>query len=117
KALPQAVLAAYSCLLANQMGNRRNRSTELAVRLLTDQIRTAWAHGAVASLLQLDIKGAFHTVCHLRLLDTLRSKGYPSWVVRWVQSYLAARTATLAFDGEESAPIQVQAGVPQGSPL
>jgi len=42
-----------------QMGNRKNRSTELAVRLVTEAVRTAWSYGAVASLLQLDIKGAF----------------------------------------------------------
>jgi Reverse transcriptase (RNA-dependent DNA polymerase) len=35
-------------LLTSQIGNRRNR-----------QDRTAWAHGAVATLLQLDIKKAF----------------------------------------------------------
>jgi hypothetical protein len=101
----------------NQMGNRKNRSTELAVRLLTDQIRTAWAHKAVASLLQLDIKGAFDTVCHPRLLDTLQRMGFPTWVVQWTQSYLSDRTATLLFDDEESEPIPIKAGVPQGSPL
>ena len=104
-------------LPANQMGNRRNRSSELAIRLLTDQIRTAWAYNAIPSLLQLDIKGAFDRVCHLRLLDTLRKKGFPPWLVRWIQSYLTNRTATLSFDGEESIPLHVHAGVPQGSPL
>ena len=39
-------------LPTSQIGNRRNRSTELAVRLLTGQVRMAWA---VATLLQLDI--------------------------------------------------------------
>jgi hypothetical protein len=108
---------ANNFLPANQMGNRRNRSAELAVRLLTDQIRTAWAYNATASLLQLDIKGAFDRVCHLRLLDTLRKKGFPPWLVRWVQSYLTNRTATLSFDGEESTHLPIHAGVPQGSPL
>ena len=104
-------------LPANQMGNRRGRSTELAVRLLTDQVRTAWSHRAVASLLQLDIKGAFDTVCHRRLLDTLQKKGFPQWVLDWIQSYLTDRSATLFFDDEESDPIRIRAGVPQGSPL
>ena len=62
-------------LPANQMGNKRNRFSELAIRLLTDQIRTAWAYNAIPSLLQLDIKGVFDKACHLRLLDTLRKKG------------------------------------------
>ena len=100
-----------------QMGNRANRSTELAVRILSDAVHTAWSRNACASLLQLDLSGAFDTVHHLRLLDTMRAKGLPAWVVRWVRSYLEDRTAVLVFDGEASARRVVPAGVPQGSPL
>jgi hypothetical protein len=94
------------------MGNRQGKSTELAVRLLTDQVRTAWSHKAVASLLQLDIMGAFDTVGHRRLLDTLQRKGFLQWVLNWTQSYLTDRSATLFFDEEESDPIRIQSGVP-----
>lgn len=107
----------HSLLPQLQMGNRPDRSTELAVKVVVDAVHTAWKHGAVASLLQLDIKGAFDTVNHVRLLDTLRSMGCPMWVVRWTKSFLTGREARLRFDGGESAPIQINAGVPQGSPL
>src|SRR5208337_621402 len=80
-------------------------------------VYTAWGHGAAASLLQLDIKGAFDAVNHTRLLDTLRGKGFPIWTVRWIRSYLEARTARLRFDGMEAAPRELLAGIPQGSPL
>ena len=50
------------------MGNRRYRSTELAARLLTDAVRCAWGVGATASLLQLDIQGAFDNVHHRWLI-------------------------------------------------
>ena len=53
------------------MGNRLERSTDLAIKLVVDATHVAWSHGAVASLLQLDIKGAFDTVNHTRLLYTL----------------------------------------------
>jgi len=57
------LMAEKHCLLPKgQMGNRRQRSTELAIRLVTEAVRTAWTSGAIASLLQLDIKGAFDTV-------------------------------------------------------
>jgi hypothetical protein len=55
-----------------QMGNRPERSTDLAIKLVVDATHTAWRHGAVASLLQLDIKGVFDTVNHTRLLYTLQ---------------------------------------------
>ena len=67
--------------------------------------------------MQLDIKGAFDTVNHTRLLEILRKKGYPAWVLRWIRSYLTERTAELLFDGEASGKIPLRAGVPQGSGL
>jgi hypothetical protein len=100
-----------------QMGNRTSRSTELAVRLVVAQVQEAWRQGATASLLQLDISGAFDTVNHTRLLDTLRTYGYPGWLVRWVKDWLTGRETTLWFDGQATEPIPVRAGVPQGSPL
>ena len=71
----------------------------------------------VASVLSLDITGAFDTVNHLRLLDNLRKKQVPLWFVRLVRSFLTDRKTTLVVDGVETAPRQLTAGVPQGSPL
>ena len=62
----------------SQMGNCTNRSTETALELLVEQIHTIWKTGnQVASVLSLDIAGAFDTVNHLRLLDNLQKKGVP----------------------------------------
>jgi hypothetical protein len=46
------------------MGNRRGRSTDLAVRMVIEAATEARRNGGVASLLQLDIKGAFDVVHH-----------------------------------------------------
>jgi len=100
-----------------QMGNRPQRSTELAVKVAVDVTHTAWRQKAVTSLLQLDIKGAFDRVNHTRLLDTLQQQGFPLWTIRWVKSFLTNRTASLHFDGETAAPRRLTAGDPQGSPL
>ncbi|KAL2116264.1 hypothetical protein VTJ04DRAFT_8431 [Mycothermus thermophilus] len=74
---------ANNLLPEEQMGNRAHRSTELAVRLVVAQVQEAWRQQASASLLQLDISGAFDTVNHTRLLATLRDLGYPRWLVLW----------------------------------
>jgi hypothetical protein len=47
-----------------QMGNRRGRSTDLAVRMVIEAATEARRNGGIASLLQLDIKGAFDAVHH-----------------------------------------------------
>ncbi|EAQ83638.1 hypothetical protein CHGG_10042 [Chaetomium globosum CBS 148.51] len=100
-----------------QMGNRAHRSTELAVRLVVAQVQEAWRQKGAASLLQLDISGAFDTVNHTRLLATLRDMGFPRWLVLWTRNWLTGREATLLFDGKTAAPTAIRAGVPQGSPL
>ena len=63
---------AYRLLPDKQIGNRRNRSTELAIWLLVFQIREAWRQQATAILLQLDLTVTFDRVNYIQLLTTLR---------------------------------------------
>ena len=81
------------------------------------QVQEAWRQKATASLLQLDISGAFDTVNHTRLLATLREMGFPKWLVVWAKYWLTGREATLYFDGQAALPTEVRAGPPQSSPL
>ena len=51
----------------------------LAVELLTEQVHTIWGKNKrrVASLLSLDIFGAFGDVSHERLIQNMRANGIP----------------------------------------
>jgi hypothetical protein len=71
----------------------------------------------VASLLSLDISGAFPTVNHTRLVATIRKLGFLSWLQHWVQSFLKERVSTLVINRVESSGFSIKAGLPQGSPL
>ena len=96
-----------------QMGARPGRSTETALELLTAQVKTIWGSGQfVASLLLLDISGAFDTVNSTRLLDILRRKGLPRWVVYWIKAFMTDRKTTLVIQGQETTAFSVPAGVP-----
>jgi hypothetical protein len=74
----------------NQMGARQNRSTLSAIGLITTCVETAWAAkpGSVVSMLSLDLAGAYDNVSHHRLLDILRRKGFPRWLVMMVVCFL-----------------------------
>ena len=100
-----------------QMGFRRERSTEVAVRIITDSVHTAWQLRACASLLQLDLKGAFDRVDWTWLLHSLREMGLPRRLILWLKSYFEDRTVRLRFDGATSEPRTLTQGTPQGSPL
>jgi hypothetical protein len=82
------------------------------LELVTEQVRTIWkSKNHVASLLSLNIVGAFDTVNPTRLLDILWKKGLPGWIVRWVRAFITGRTTTLVVQGVESNPFPVTAGV------
>jgi hypothetical protein len=71
----------------------------------------------VASLLLLDVSGAYNNVSHQRLLHNLKKRRLDTPIVRWICSFFTNRTTTLSFDGSKLAPYTTNTGIPQGSPL
>ena len=99
-------------LLDTQMGARAGRSTEIALELLTRQIYTIWSSKRhVATLLSVDILGVFDIVNPIRMLDILRKKGLPHWIVQWVQAFITWRSTTLVIQGHETPSFPIEAGV------
>jgi hypothetical protein len=100
------------------MGARQGRYTEIALELLIEQMRTVWSSGKyVSTLPSLDISGVFGTVNPTMLLDILRKKGFPPWIVQWVRAFMIGKHTTLVVQGHETPLFSVTTGVPQGSPL
>jgi hypothetical protein len=58
------VAEAKHLLSDGQMGNRRGRSTDLAIRMVIEAATEARKNGGIASLLQLNIKEAFDAIYH-----------------------------------------------------
>lgn len=59
-----------------QMETRANRSAETALDLLINQVRAVWeSRNYTATLLALDIIGAFDRIIRQRLMYFLRAKG------------------------------------------
>jgi len=110
---------ALNLLPACQMGARRMRSTTTALELLVEQVHTVWGADRkhVATALCLDMAGAFDNVSHTRLLHNLKKRRIPEYIIQWTASFLKDRETTLSFGGETSAPLMINAGIPQGSPV
>ena len=68
-------------------------------------------------MLSLDISGAFPNTTHAGLIWLLKEKGFPNWIIRFVESFLKDRKTKLAFDGYESEWRRMETGMPQGSPM
>ena len=100
----------------SRMGARRGRSTETALELLTEQIHTVWGQGndKIATLLSMDVAGAYDTVSHRRLIHNTK---IPKWITDWVDSFLNERSTTPAIYSRVTGIFELRTGIPQGSPI
>jgi ribonuclease HI len=107
----------YQLLPKRHTGGRKLASTDHAIHLLLQRIHRAWAEGKVASLLLLDVSGAFDNVSRRRLLHNLRKRRINQSLVGWIDSFLSDRSSTLKLQEYTAPSAPIQTGIPQGSPL
>ncbi|POS83246.1 hypothetical protein EPUL_004837, partial [Erysiphe pulchra] len=87
------------------------------VSCVIHEVEKARSKNLVASLLTLDVKGAFDTVLPGRMQRRLRDQGWPLWVIKWVRSFMTNRTARSRLGDARTDEIQLNCGLPQGSPI
>ena len=84
-----------------------------ALALLLGQIRTAWENPeAVATVLSLDVSGAFDQVLRERLVHKIRRRRVPRSICGWVDSLMSNRRTTLAFNDQELEAFSLPGGIP-----
>jgi ribonuclease HI len=107
-------------LLPNtHFGGRKGRSTEHALHQLTERVFNAWNQPTpkVATLLLLDISGAFDTAHHTRLLHNLRKRGIDRSITNLIEGFLTNRITQIRVGNYLSNRYYTRTGIPQGSPL
>src|ERR1700704_6401921 len=101
----------------NQCGSLPSISTADAVLSLKQEVIASQKAGMKSSTLLLDIKGGFDNIIPQTLTDKLRKHQVPSYLIDWILSFLSQRSISLLFPGSFEFFVQVETGVPQGSPL
>ena len=71
----------------------------------------------ISAVVMLDMSAAFDVVDHKVLLDKLQPHGLDNSSTSQFESYLTGRTQQVLIDGFLSDPLDLDAGVPQGSIL
>ena len=109
----------WELLPDTQYGARPGRSTETALLNIYEQTRAAWARSkrAVVTILAMDVAKAFDRVSHARLVHNLRKRRIPQTLVNWVTSFLKGRQTSIRLGDYTSQLMDVQVGIPQGSPI
>lgn len=107
----------YQLLPKSHIGGRKGRSTEEALHDIVEKIYAGWNKNQVASLLMLNISGAYDHVCKIRLLHNLRKRRINLKVVGLIESFLSDSTTTMKTNECILDHLSIQCGIPQGSPL
>eukprot|EP00795_Rhopilema_esculentum_P017922 gene17922-biopygen753 len=110
-------LEANNMLSERQFGFRKRSSTQHAVTFFSDFIRTNMDRGLMTGAVFIDLRKAFDTVDHERLLSKLLHYGIKNKELCWFESYLFGRTQIVSYDGALSENQAISCGVPQGSIL
>ncbi|RKK55869.1 hypothetical protein BFJ69_g17692, partial [Fusarium oxysporum] len=107
----------YSVLHSQQAGALPKRSATDLVTVLIHDIEEAFARKKVATLVTMDVQGAFDTVMCNRLVLRLREQGWPDHLARWAGSFMSGRSARVRYQDTVTPSSPLQCGLPQGSPV
>ena len=111
-------LAEHLCPLPqNHIGCRPGRSTEDGVTTIEEYTKHEWWKGNVVGALLINVKNAFPSVSHPRLLHNLRERRIPEPLVSLIGSFLTGRQTKIKCSDFTSQPFDCTVGIPQGSPL
>ena len=102
-------------LYEKQFGFRSKQSTVDALIEITENIRSGTDEEFTS--IMLDLRKAFDTINHYRLLEKLSQCGVRGIVNRWFQSYLKNRKQAVFINNKWSNFKPINCGVPQGSIL
>ena len=111
-------LVEYHQLLPNtHFGGRPGRATTDAIHYLLQRIKEAWQKDMVASVLFLDVEGAFPNAVTDRLIHNLRRRRIPTIYINFIKQLLSNRRTKLKFDDYTSEAFDILNRIGQGDPL
>ena len=100
-----------------QHGFRKGRSTITAICEFLNIIYNYINQNKNPTIIYLDLKKAFDTVSHPKLLERLVKMGLDNLTTQWFKSYLSNRTQYVILNNLTSNTLPLTYGVPQGSIL
>ena len=106
------------CLLPDtHFGSRPGKNTLDSMQYLVNRVKGAWRQHKVATVLFLDIKGAFPNAVTDHLLHNLQTRWLPEPYVCFIEWMLTNQHTRLRFDRFTSDWVNIDNGIVQGDPL
>ena len=107
----------HNLLPKTHFGGRPGRTTTDAIHYLVHKVKSAWANNQVASILFLDVEGAFPNAVTDKLIHNLKKRRIPETYIKFIRLLLTDRRTRIKFDDFTSEIINIFNGIGQGDPL
>ena len=110
-------LLSNDLLYKDQYGFTKGRSTVTQLLTTVHDWMGEIDQGNPVDAVYLDLRKAFDTVPHLRLINKLKGYGINGGILSWITDFLSDRTQFVTVNSSSSPKVPVTSGVPQGSVL
>ena len=100
-----------------QFGFSKGRSCVTQLLITINDWMTELDDSIPVDAVYLDVRKAFDTVPHKRLMIKLKGYGITGNILEWIQDFLSRRHQYVNINGCKSEQSEVSSGVPQGSVL
>ncbi len=109
----------HDLLFVNQMSERKSRSCETILKLLTKQIHTIWnmSKNKITTLLSMNVIEAYDHVSRERLLHNLKKRLISTWIVTWTDSFMQDKRISLIVRARQTIMSNVNVDISQRSSM
>ena len=101
--------------ISAQHGFMKHRSTTTQLIYTYSDISRNLDSGSQKYIIFFDFAKAFDSVPHDLIVHELKTFGFGSNLLQWIENYLQGRYQSVMIEGQVSSPLPVTSSVPQGS--
>jgi hypothetical protein len=108
---------AHDLLFVNQMNERKNRSCETILKLLTKQIHTIWnmSKDKITTLLSMNVIEAYDHVSREKLLHNFKKRWISTWIVTWTDNFMQDKRINFIVKAKQTIMSNVNVDISQKS--
>ncbi|KAJ2900039.1 RNA-directed DNA polymerase from transposon X-element [Zalerion maritima] len=106
----------HKVISPQQAGALPTRSATDLIACVTHEIEHSLENRHTATMMTLDVQGAFDATLRKRLMLRMLQQGWPTNLVRFVGSFMEERRARIRLEDTVTETQKISCGLPQGSP-
>ncbi len=109
----------HDLLFVNRINERKNRSCETILKLLTKQIHTIWnmSKNKITTLLSMNVIEAYDHVSREKLLHNLKKRRISTWIVIWTNNFMQNRRINFIVKTRQTIMSNVNVDISQKSSI